>query len=106
MEMAISSVRAPDVTEGMKVEIAGFAKGSDVLIENECRVHDDTETSDLLRELDLSVTNFDGIVLQEMYVVADECQKEWIQTYPGSDRDHWNRAKSVKQTNMLAVDQL
>ena len=60
MEMAISSVRAPDVTEGAKVEIASPAKCSDVLIKRECGVHDNTETSDLLRELDLSVSNFDG----------------------------------------------
>ena len=62
MKMAISIVseRAPDVTEGAKVEIASPAKCSDVLIKSECGVHDDTETSDLLRELDLSVSNFDG----------------------------------------------
>ena len=48
------------MTKGAKVEIASHAKCSDVLIKRECGVHDDTETSDLLRELDLSVSNFDG----------------------------------------------
>ena len=42
----IVSERAPDVTEGTKVEMASLAKGSDVLIKSECGVHDDTETSD------------------------------------------------------------
>ena len=42
------------------MDITNLAKGNDVLIECECGVHDDTETSDLLRELDLSVSNFDG----------------------------------------------
>ena len=82
----IVSERAPDVTEGTKVEMTSLSKGRDVLIESECRVHDDTETSDLLRKLDLSQILM--IVLLEMYAVADECQKEWIQTYPGSGRDH------------------
>ena len=35
-------------TEGTGVDITNLAKGSDVLIECECGVHDDTETSDLL----------------------------------------------------------
>ena len=48
------------MTKGAKVEIASPAKCSDVLINSECGVHDDTETTDLLRELDLIVSNFDG----------------------------------------------
>ena len=46
------------MTKGAKVEIASPAKCGDVLTKSECAVHDDTETSDLLRELDLSVSEF------------------------------------------------
>ena len=31
-----------------------------MLIESECGVHDDNETRDLLRKLDLSIRNIDG----------------------------------------------
>ena len=43
-------------------------------------------------------------ILEVLYAASDVCQNEWIQTYPGSGRDPWNRARSVKQTNVFAGD--
>ena len=58
------------MSKGAKVEIASPAKCSDVLFKSECGVHDDAETSDLLRELDLSVSNNSTLYRKQMMEIG------------------------------------
>ena len=45
--------------KGSEMEMAGFAQRSDVSIEREIWVHDDTKTDDLVKKLNLGVRNVD-----------------------------------------------
>ena len=55
----VISKRASDMPKGSVMKMTGFAQRSDVSVEREIWVHDDTETGDLIRKFNLGVRYVD-----------------------------------------------
>ena len=74
--------RASDVMKESEIEVSSPAKNSDVLIKNECGIHDDAMTCYLVyRDFDLGISNFD-----EWYSKGEKVQRHcWVTNSIDSD---------------------